>query len=130
MRSWSSSGRPTTSRIVSFAERTATCELRRIDAATASAAPAARRAAPRARDEVGAQGALGVDRLRGQQHLQRRRSRRCSPAHDPAVPVVVAATRLERAEPARSEATRMSQASASSSPPASAQPLTAAIVGL
>ena len=31
---------------------------------------------------------------------------------------------------ARSEATRMSHASASSSPPASAQPLTAAIVGL
>jgi hypothetical protein len=41
-----------------------------------------------------------------------------------------AAAGLERPNIARSDATRMSQASASSNPAASAQPLTAAITGL
>ena len=100
MRSWSSSGRPTTSRIVSFAERTARlascagCGRRTCSAASSSSSCGTTR-----ETRLHAQRALGVDRLGRQQHLERH----AGPAgvdqpHDPAVAVVVAAARLERAE--------------------------------
>ena len=99
MRSWSSSGRPITSRIVSLAERTAVCELRRIVAGDLLGGRDQLVVGDDARDEVAAQRALGVDRLGGQQHLERHAGAAgVDQPHDPAVAVVVAAARLERAE--------------------------------